>query len=319
LGAVFKSNRNVKIVAVIVAALVIAGGVIVFAQHRNEAAAVAFVPPETVPATAIESEYTYDIGEETDSVLNSEEFGDEDYHYAYEYYKDFDCDCDECFNAAGFAAIRIPTGEPGVYRAPMIALTFDDGPVLLTHYLLDILDEYGGRVTFCVIGDMVENGADIVLRAFEAGHEIVGHSWDHQDLARLSVEEIKQQIWDTGAIIEYVTGHAPPPIFRPPFGHFNRRIQHAAYQTGYSVLNWSIDPRDWRDRDEDIIHDHIIYHARDGAIVLLHDIHPTTIYAMRRTIPKLIKMGFELVTATEVIYYVYGELTPGYEFTGTRR
>ncbi|MCL1863454.1 MAG: polysaccharide deacetylase family protein [Defluviitaleaceae bacterium] len=311
----FESYKKVKVAAVVIIIIAaVAGGVVVFAQNRNgENDVVAtFAPPATMPPI-IEFEYTYVVSEVHDDY--------EVYDDPVEYYEEYEpYPYEECtFDAANYAAVRIPTGEPGVYRAPMISLTFDDGPIWLTNYLLDILDEHGGRVTFCVLGDMVENGADIVLRAFEAGHEIVGHSWDHRDMAQLSVEAIVQQILDTAAIIEYATGHAPPPIFRPPFGHFNRRIQQAAYETGHSALNWSIDPRDWRDRCEYIIHDHIMYHARDGAIVLLHDIHPTTIYAMRRTIPELIEMGFELVTATEIIDHVYGGLMPGYEFTGTRR
>jgi peptidoglycan/xylan/chitin deacetylase (PgdA/CDA1 family) len=61
-----------------------------------------------------------------------------------------------------------------------------------------------------------------------------------------------------------------------------------------------------------------MYHARDGAIVVLHDIHLSTINAMRRVIPELIEQGFVLVTASEIIELVYGGLKPGYEFTGTR-
>ncbi|MCL2223942.1 MAG: polysaccharide deacetylase family protein [Defluviitaleaceae bacterium] len=214
---------------------------------------------------------------------------------------------------------RIPTRTPGEYRPKIISLTFDDGPSWLTEYLLDTLYRYNARVTFCVIGDLVEEGAETVIRAFEAGHEIIGHSWDHQMLTRLSAEEISEQITKTSAIIEYVTGETPPPIFRAPFGQINNRVTTAAYELGYSILNWSIDPEDWRERCEYHIYEHIMEYARDGAIVILHDIHPTTIYAMEKVIPSLISQGFHLVTATELIYHIYGDLEPAYEFTGVRR
>jgi len=213
----------------------------------------------------------------------------------------------------------IPTDTPGVYRAPTIALTFDDGPGRNTIYLLDILDHYGGRVTFCVIGNLVENGAETVRRAHEAGHEIVGHSWNHRDLARLTIEEISEQIIHTNEIIEYVTGEPVIPLFRVPFGHFNRPIQQAAIATGHGVLNWSIDPRDWYFRDAERIYEFIMETARDGAIIVLHDVHYFTIEAMRLVIPALKERGFELVTASEIIYQVYGGIEPGFEFTGTRR
>jgi peptidoglycan/xylan/chitin deacetylase (PgdA/CDA1 family) len=218
----------------------------------------------------------------------------------------------------------VPQVSPVVRHIPenegLIALTFDDGPGPLTKDLLDILEEYDVRVTFCVIGKLVENNADTVLRAFEAGHEIIGHSWDHSDFSRLSVQQITEQIQKTSAVIELVTGEEPPRLFRVPFGLFNTRIKNAASELGYGVLNWSIDPRDWRDRDEDIIYDFIMENARDGAIVVLHDVHQTTIDAMARVIPSLIYEGYTLVTASEVLEYVYGiAFEAGFEYTGIRR
>jgi peptidoglycan/xylan/chitin deacetylase (PgdA/CDA1 family) len=185
--------------------------------------------------------------------------------------------------------------------------------------LLDILDEHGGRVTFCVIGESVERGARTVVRAFESGHEIVGHSWNHRDFSRMSIPDIMEQIQMTSAIIDAVTGEPPPPIFRVPFGHFNGRISDASYALGYSVLNWGIDPRDWQHHNPEHLYEYVMENARDGAIIVLHDIHEATIEAMAHVIPSLIEQGYELVTASEIIEYVYGSLQPGFEFTGTRR
>ena len=221
--------------------------------------------------------------------------------------------------ACSIPVYKIPTRTPGEYRTKIISLTFDDGPSWLTEYLLNILDQHDARVTFCVIGNLVEANAETVVRAFEAGHEIVGHSWNHGNLSQLSVYNITTQIEQTSKIIEYVTGESPPPLFRVPFGIFNGRIRRAAYESGYGVLNWSIDPQDWRYRCTYHIYEYIMQNARDGAIVLLHDIHPTTIYAMEKVIPSLIDSGFRLVHASEVIYHIYGELEPGFEYTGTRR
>jgi peptidoglycan/xylan/chitin deacetylase (PgdA/CDA1 family) len=60
-------------------------------------------------------------------------------------------------------------------------------------------------------------------------------------------------------------------------------------------------------------------YAYDGAIVLLHDIHPTTIYAMRKVIPALLEYGFTLITASELLYHVYGYIEAGEEYSGLRR
>lgn len=311
--------------AAVVFVLLAVGVVVVFAQNRNgngdDAVPVAAEYPEAIPVVA-GSDFlnTYENGgnPEVSEVVYIEENSDGG---AYEEIFEELYECEEIYVFRSAYAIRIPTDEPGVYRAPKIALTFDDGPVWLTEYLLDILDYYGVPATFFVIGELVEEGAHIVRRAFEAGHEIAGHSWNHRDLARLSADEIYAQIVETTAIIEYVIGETPPPFFRVPFGHFNRRIQIAAERAGYGVINWSIDPKDWRYRDECHIYGHIMENARDGAIVVLHDIYPTTIYAMAKVIPSLIYQGFELVTTSEIIsfFYPHDEIIPGFEYTGVRR
>jgi peptidoglycan/xylan/chitin deacetylase (PgdA/CDA1 family) len=54
--------------------------------------------------------------------------------------------------------------------------------------------------------------------------------------------------------------------------------------------------------------------VKDGSIILLHDIHPTTVQAMERVIPSLIKQGFQLVTVSELLDYKYGGLEAGTVF-----
>jgi peptidoglycan/xylan/chitin deacetylase (PgdA/CDA1 family) len=293
-------------IAAIIVLVILAGSVVAMGLHRNA---------NEIETVFIETETTYEIFFEPEpeeiifveeNIFEEEIFFEEEIILENEFYfleqaeRIFSDGSEEC-------------------RAPIIALTFDDGPAWLTEVLLDILDEHEVRVTFCVIGNRIENHAEIILRAFESGHEIIGHSWEHKDLARLSVNQIKEQITKTSDAIEKIIGEEPPRFFRAPFGSFNSRIRNAAKETGYGVLNWSIDPRDWQFRDEEMIFDYIIENARDGAIVVLHDVHQTTVDAMKRVVPALIYMGYELVTASEVVEYVYGEAEAGFEFTGTRK
>ncbi|MCL2386014.1 MAG: polysaccharide deacetylase family protein [Defluviitaleaceae bacterium] len=287
---------------------------------------------QSEPNVRLEASYEYIVEENPPNDLDYSELdNNEDYYNYDENYEDYEnsyeyADSSEYYNyeeeyylpAYPTSEGTIPTRIAGQYRAPMIALTFDDGPTWLTPYLLDILDEYNVRVTFCVIGNLVGRNPNTILRAFNAGHEIIGHSWNHQNMSRLTEEEITAQIIDTSAIIEYVTGQSPPSMFRAPYGAVNTRVFDTAHELGYSILNWGIDPQDWYHRDEYIIYDIIMYNARDGAIIVLHDNRQSTIDAMAMVIPSLLYQGFELVTASEVIYHVYGHFDAGFEFTGTR-
>jgi len=212
-----------------------------------------------------------------------------------------------------------PFQPPGLdLNRPMIALTFDDGPVGYTNYILELLKKHGGRATFFVIGNMVEAGADIVRRTIEYGSEVAGHSWNHDNLTMINAAAVTQQITDTSAIIEAVTGSPPPTFFRAPFGMIDDTVTAVSKQLGYSIVRWSIDTQDWRYRDADHVYNYVSSRAANGAIVLMHDIHASTKEAMHRLIPRLIQDGFQLVTVSEIIEHFYGYLEPGKEYRGLR-
>ena len=203
-------------------------------------------------------------------------------------------------------------------RRPMVALTFDDGPTIYTEMILDMLEAVGGRATFCVLGNRVHNHANTIRRAVELGSEVVGHSWDHPNLTRLNANGVTNQITRTSEAIEEVLGFPPPPMFRAPFGLTNNRVLNVSRDLGYSILHWSVDPQDWYNRCPDWIYNNIMDRAIDGSIILLHDIHTSTMHAMERVIPRLIANGFQLVTASELIAYFYGDMEPGEIYQGLR-
>jgi len=200
--------------------------------------------------------------------------------------------------------------EPVYVRKPMIALSFDDGPSQHTERILDLLEEHGGRATFFVLGYRIERYMETVERMLYLENELANHSWTHTNLTTLNEEAIIWEIMTTNAAIEAVAGYAPQ-IVRPPFGRTCARVRQVAEDLGFALTNWSLDPLDWRYRDPDRIYNVIMDEKKDGAVVVLHDIHATTAQAMERVIPRLVEEGFQLVTVSEVLEYLYGELVPG--------
>ena len=51
--------------------------------------------------------------------------------------------------------------------------------------------------------------------------------------------------------------------------------------------------------------------AKDGEIILLHDIHETTVQAVLQVIPELVNRGYQLVTVTELLTSKGGVMEPG--------
>lgn len=190
---------------------------------------------------------------------------------------------------------------------PMIALTFDDGPSVYTDQIRESLEAHHGRATFFVQGRRISHYPDVLRRLADSGFEVVGHSWDHSNLTTLSANQIEYQLNATHAEIESIIGPTPR-LYRPPYGAINQTVIDVSAELGFSLIRWSIDPEDWRTNCEDAIYNHIMANARDGGIVVLHDVYLETAVAMERVIPALVEQGFQLVTVSELFYY--SEITP---------
>lgn len=201
--------------------------------------------------------------------------------------------------------LPVDSGESeALGRAPMMALTFDDGPsAAYTPALLDGLAERGVRVTFFMVGARAEKAPDIVLRIYEEGHAFGGHSYDHSNrLTKLSNAELDRQVNTTAEIIARITEAAPSLLLRPPYGAIN---EETALKTGKAIMMWNIDPRDWDVRDAEKVREHIVEHAMDGGVVICHDIVASTAAGVLAAIDDLQAEGWVFVTLPE-LYAAFG-------------
>src|SRR6267378_6489119 len=109
---------------------------------------------------------------------------------------------------------------------PYIALTFDDGPnEQLTPRLLDLLAQHHIHATFFVIGENAAQYPEILQRAVREGHEIGNHTWSHPNLAKMSEENVRNQIDRTEETITNAI-RSRPTLFRPPYGSLTARQKH---------------------------------------------------------------------------------------------
>jgi peptidoglycan/xylan/chitin deacetylase (PgdA/CDA1 family) len=180
---------------------------------------------------------------------------------------------------------------------PMVALTYDDGPnKKTTTPILDALKEHGGVATFFILGNRVSNNSGLLIRMLEEGSEIGNHSYSHKELTKLSYNELMEQITNTQQAVIEVTGYEPR-LLRPTYGSFNDRLKADA---NMPLILWSIDTLDWKSRNTKAITDHVLKNVSDGDIILMHDLYDSTVEASQILIPKLIDMGYQLVTVSEL-------------------
>ncbi len=109
-----------------------------------------------------------------------------------------------------------------------------------TEKLISIMDEYGIKATFFVVGDWVRKYPESVKQLHDAGHEIMSHSDKHKHMSQLSVEDIKSDIIACQEEIEKVTG-VKPFLFRPPYGEYDNKVITTLRDLGYHSIQWDVE------------------------------------------------------------------------------
>ncbi len=208
------------------------------------------------------------------------------------------------------------TGQATVTEAsapPVVALTFDDGPLpSTTEVLLDGLALREVPATFFLVGDRISENEALVRRMAEEGHQIGLHSYDHVYLSGLSRSDFDFQVAKPRALLSQLL---PGETFwlRPPYGIFDRATQLWA---GSPIILWSLDPEDWKYQDAQYIAGVVLDQIADGDIILLHDIYPTTVEATFLIIDGLLQRGYTFATVEQLLTLQGVDPQDGQVYTG---
>ncbi len=191
-----------------------------------------------------------------------------------------------------------------------IALTFDDGPnEPYTSEVLDILDKYGIKATFFLIGKNVALYPDTARRIVKEGHAIGNHSYSHDANHAVTDEGVKD-LRIAQEVISRITG-VEPQFYRPPHGRITPWESAAAREEGMSIVTWSVSANELSGKSAEELAKEIVSRARPGGIILLHDGYGTlhnqpksdksiTVKALPIIIESLQKEGYEFVTIPEL-------------------
>ncbi len=190
----------------------------------------------------------------------------------------------------------------------VIALTFDDGPnPITTPRLLEALQKNNAKATFFLLGSLVKQNASVLNQMSNYGMEIGSHTYNHKHLPKLSAQAMKDEINQTNQVIKETIGKQPT-VMRPPYGEYSQGVLSAA---GVPVIMWSVDTLDWKTQNTQSTVDNVLKNAKDGSIVLFHDIYEPTVKAVEILIPELQRMGYRLVTVSELAAIKQKTISPG--------
>ncbi|MFJ5116865.1 polysaccharide deacetylase family protein [Kitasatospora sp. NPDC088548] len=192
------------------------------------------------------------------------------------------------------AAEQRPVFELGPERR-VVALTIDDGPhPRHTPAVLALLQQYGIRATFFLIGENAAENPGLVQETVARGHHIGNHTWTHPDLRHLSEEKVRDELGRTSDLIHRITGKAPT-WFRAPGGDWAPVTLKVSAELGMRSMAWTVDPTDWAEPGADVITSRVLKGVRPGAIVLNHDgggDRSQTVAALKAYLPALIDSGY---------------------------
>lgn len=204
-------------------------------------------------------------------------------------------------------------------NAPMIALTFDDGPNPdSTKRILEVLTNNYSHATFFVVGTNAAKYPEMLQAIAASGCELGNHTNNHKDLTKISDAEINEQIDGVNRSVKKATGEKTT-VIRPPYGAYD---EHVLGILSEPVVLWDVDTEDWSSRNAAKIVEQVMDNVKDGDIVLMHDIYDSTAEAVEILVPKLKERGFLVMSVSEMAKYkgkeleknkAYGKITNGQE------
>lgn len=205
------------------------------------------------------------------------------------------CLCALCLSAALLVPARAQEPEK-----KYVALTFDDGPSgRFTQALLEGLEERGVRATFFLCGYRVEQFPRLAAQIAQQGHEIGLHGDSHRFFTQMSPQEICKDLTAAREKLLAATG-CEPTLLRPPGGLYDLQRLKETSCADLPVILWSVDPRDWCTDDRQAIASAVIHGAKNGDIILLHDMSDSTVAAVFDIVDALRAQGYEFVTVSEL-------------------
>lgn len=185
--------------------------------------------------------------------------------------------------ALALTAVMVP--------APVVALTFDDGPGPHTPQILDALQDADAVGTFFVVGDQIPGREHLVADLVDGGMSVQWHSASHPDLTAVPESQLIAEMVLPDALSD-VGAH--PSCLRPPYGATDRTVTEAAGAAGLDVVLWDVDPRDWAAENPQQIVDAVMTQVYDRSVVLLHS-RELTADALPRLLQELDHAGFRTV------------------------
>ena len=186
-----------------------------------------------------------------------------------------------------------------------IYLTFDAGYENgCTAKILDILKKHNVPAAFFLVGNYMEQNADLVRRMEAEGHIVGNHTMHHPDMSKISDKAaFSKEILDLEALYKEITGKEMKKYYRPPQGIYSEENLKMARELGYKTVFWSLAYVDWNNDSQptrEQAFGKLIPRIHNGAVVLLHSTSRTNAEILDELLTKWKDLGYTFGTMEEL-------------------
>jgi len=193
-------------------------------------------------------------------------------------------------------------GDPG---EKVLYLTFDAGYENgCTTKILDILKKHDVKAAFFLVGNYLQQNADLVRRMVQEGHTVGNHTMHHPDMSKLSdPAAFQKELAELETLYTQITGEQMEKYYRPPQGLYSENNLHMAKELGYKTVFWSLAYVDWNNDSQptkDYAFSKLLPRTHNGAVVLLHSTSQTNAEILDELLTSWEKMGYRFGTLAEL-------------------
>ena len=132
--------------------------------------------------------------------------------------------------------------------------------------MLAILDRYGVKATFFMVGENIDKHPEVFRQVVETGHAIGNHTYNH---LKGWYTPYNEYMANTDRCADRIQN---TDLFRPPYGKATLRQRRALHKKGYRLIYWDILTRDYDPtRTPEQMLKQIQRNVRPGSIINFHD------------------------------------------------
>ena len=134
----------------------------------------------------------------------------------------------------------------------------------VTPWVLDILDQYGIKATFFMVGDNVRKHPEIYKMVVDRGHHVGNHTFNH-------VRGMRMRNHDYIDNVHKCDTYFNTRLFRPPHGIL-RRWTYGYMKDDYQIVFYDVITRDYNEKlKPEKVLDIVKKYTRNGSIIVFHD------------------------------------------------